>query len=326
MLGLVTTKSTDVESVDDLLLRIEEASKYIPVEQLTESFASTRRARMGLGAGSLNDVLSRSSVLVLDMEGLMNAQRKKQFVSELNEMGRRFWAGEAEICRQFWGQPRSNEEQSRWLRLQVFKEMYGSGLTGNPDGLIRAFLDELRDQVGVAETRDERHRVERSLRVLREEYNHFKLFADILENVTGEPVRQAALKDWQLDHDQKLQKVRQNIRESEGKLGELAIMFTEGGGSAFFYEARKLTGDSVSEQIARASETVYTDELEHGEHGAMDLENEIDSDEDWGKVRHLIVEICQQRLRMRYDMFGLPIDELRIQEISDGKIEPLLVS
>jgi len=29
---------------------------------------------------------------------------------------------------------------------------------------------------------------------------------------------------------------------------------------------------------------------------------------------------------MRYDMFGLPIDELRIQEISDGKIEPLLVS
>jgi 5-methyltetrahydropteroyltriglutamate--homocysteine methyltransferase len=37
VLGLVTTKSTDVESVDDLLSRIEEASKYIPVEQLALS-------------------------------------------------------------------------------------------------------------------------------------------------------------------------------------------------------------------------------------------------------------------------------------------------
>ena len=31
----------------------------------------------------------------------------------------------------------------------------------------------------------------------------------------------------------------------------------------------------------------------------------------------------QQRLRMRYEMFGLPIDEGRIAEITEGKIEPL---
>ena len=256
----------------------------------------------------------------------MDAQRKKQLADEINEMGSHFWAGEAEICRQFWGQTRSNEEQARWLRLQVFKEMYGSGLTGNPGGLIRAFLEDLRDQVGDAETRDERDEFERLLRVLREEYNHFKLFADILESVTGEPVRHAGLKDWQLEHDQKLQQVRQGIREREGGLGELAIMFTEGGGSAFFYEGRKLKGDPVSDQIAKASETVYVDELEHGEHGALDLAKEVDSEEDWKKVRGLIVDICQQRLRMRYDMFGLPINEPRIQEITDGKIEPLPVA
>ena len=256
----------------------------------------------------------------------MDAQRKKQLAGEINEMGRRFWAGEAEICRQFWGQKRSNEEQSHWLRLQVFKEMYGSGLTGNPDGLIRAFLDELRDQVGVAETHDERNAFERQLRVLREEYNHFKLFADILESVSGEPVRHAKLKDWQLEHDRKLQQVRQGIREREGGLGELAIMFTEGGGSAFFYEGRKLSGDHVSDQIASASEVVYTDELEHGEHGATDLEDHVDSEEDWARVRRLIVDICQQRLRMRYDMFGLPVDESRIREVTEGKIEPLPVS
>ncbi len=37
VLGLVTTKSTDVEKVDDLLVRIEEASRYIPMEQLALS-------------------------------------------------------------------------------------------------------------------------------------------------------------------------------------------------------------------------------------------------------------------------------------------------
>jgi hypothetical protein len=259
------------------------------------------------------------------MEDVMDAQRKKQLADEINEMGSHFWAGEAEICRQFWGQQRSHDQQAHWLRLQVFKEMYGSGLTGNPEGLIRAFLDELRDQVGVAETRDERSDFERSLRVLREEYNHFKLFADILENVTGEPVRHASLKGWQTEHDSKLQQIRQGIREREGDLGELAIMFTEGGGSAFFYEARKLSGDPVADQIASASETVYTDELEHGEHGALDLVDHVDSEEDWANVRQLIVDICQQRLRMRYDMFGLNVDESRIQEITEGKIEPLPV-
>lgn len=37
VLGLVTTKSTDVESVDTLLARIDEASRYIPTEQLALS-------------------------------------------------------------------------------------------------------------------------------------------------------------------------------------------------------------------------------------------------------------------------------------------------
>jgi hypothetical protein len=81
----------------------------------------------------------------------------------------------------------------------------------------------------------------------------------------------------------------------------------------------------VEDAIARACETVYLDELEHGEHGALDLERELDSEEDWAKARDLIVQICQQRLRMRYEMFGLPIDEGRIAEITAGKIEPLAV-
>ena len=45
----------------------------------------------------------------------MDAQRKTDLAAELNDMGRRFWAGEAEICRQFWGVSRTNEEQAHHL-------------------------------------------------------------------------------------------------------------------------------------------------------------------------------------------------------------------
>jgi hypothetical protein len=252
----------------------------------------------------------------------MDAQRKSELAASLNEMGRKFWAGEAEICRQFWGQPRTSEEQAHWLRLQ----MYGSGLVGNPGGLIRAFLEELHDQVGNAETKEQRHELERSLRVLREEYNHFKLFADALETATGQPVSNESMQGWQLDEDKKLQSIRQRIREQEGAFGELAIMFTEGGGSAFFLVGRDIKGDALADQIAQACEIVYTDEIEHGEHGALDLERELDSEGDWAKAREFIIEICQQRLRMRYGMFALPIDERRITEITEGNIEPLTLA
>jgi hypothetical protein len=255
----------------------------------------------------------------------MDATRKSQLAKDLNDLGLCFWAGEAEICRQFWGEQRSNEEQTHWLRLQVYKEMYGSGLVGNPGGIIRGFLEDLRERVGTAETSAQREDFERSLRVLREEYNHFKLFADVLESVSGEPIRHEQLKGWQIDADRELQQVRQSLRESAGDLAELAIAFTEGGGSAFFLVGQALTGDPVASQIAKACKTVYMDELEHGEHGALELEKEIDSEEDWVRVREMIVTICQQRLRMRYEMFGLPVDEARILEITEGKIEPLPV-
>jgi len=134
------------------------------------------------------------------------------------------------------------------------------------------------------------------------------------------------LKGWQLDEDKALQAVRQRIREQEGAFGELAIMFTEGGGSAFFLVGRDIKGDAISEEIARACNIVYTDELEHGEHGALDLEQELDSEEEWTKARELITEICQQRLRMRYGMFAIPVDETRIAEITAGEIEPLPVA
>ena len=52
MLGLVSTKTTEIESVDDLKRRIDEASRYLPLEQLAIS------PQCGFGSGSARITLS----------------------------------------------------------------------------------------------------------------------------------------------------------------------------------------------------------------------------------------------------------------------------
>ena len=255
----------------------------------------------------------------------MDEQRKRELAGEMNELAQRFWAGEAEICRQFWSEPRSTEEQARWLRLQVYKEMFGSGLAGHPDGIIRGLIERLAQTLPEAQTKAQRDEFERDIRVLREEFTHYRLFADILEDAVGEPVRLEKLRGWQLPEDAKLQQVRQSAREDMGSVGEAAIGFTEGGGASFFYEGRKLGGDPLSDRIAAACAIVFEDETEHGEHGASELGHSLDSEEEWAEAREIVVAICQQRLRMRYEMFGIPVDEARIAEVTEGRIAPLNV-
>ena len=255
----------------------------------------------------------------------MDDHRRRELAVEMQALAQRFWAGEAEICRRFWSVPRTTEEQARWLRLQVYKEMFGSGLAGHPDGIIRGFIDRLSATLPHAQTKEQRDEFERDIRVLGEEFNHYRLFADILEEASGEPVRLEHLRGWQLPEDAKLQQVRQSARERRGRVGEAAIGFTEGGGASFFYEGRRLSGDPLSDSIAAACAVVFGDETEHGEHGASEFANNLHTEEEWTEAREIVIAICQQRLRMRYEMFGLPIDESRIAEITDGQIEPLNV-
>ncbi len=253
----------------------------------------------------------------------MNEPRKQELAREMQQIAQRFWAGEAEICRAFWSVPRSPEEQARWLRLQVYKEMFGSGLAGHPGGIIRGLIDKLDRSLPLAQTREQRDEFERDIRVLREEFTHYRLFADILEDVLGEPVRLESLRAWQLPEDAKLQLVRQQAREQHGRVGEAAIGFTEGGGASFFYEGRKIGGDPLSDRVAAACAIVFGDESEHGEHGASEFAHNLETEQEWNEARAIVIAICKQRLRMRYEMFGLPIDEDRIDQIAQGLIEPL---
>ena len=93
-----------------------------------------------------------------------------------------------------------------------------------------------------------------------------------------------------------------------------------GGGASFFAEGRQIGGDPLSDAIAAACAVVFGDETEHGEHGASEFAHNLHTEEEWAEAREIVTAICQQRLRMRYEMFGLPIDEARITEITEGTI------
>ena len=64
MLGLVTTKRAELERKDDLKRRIEEAAKYVPLEQLCLSpqcgFSSTEEGN----ALTVNDQVAKLTLIV----------------------------------------------------------------------------------------------------------------------------------------------------------------------------------------------------------------------------------------------------------------------
>ena len=55
--------------------------------------------------------------------------------AEAARFDRAFWSGEAEACRAFFSVPRTPDEHARWLRMQTYKELYGSGLSGSAKGI-----------------------------------------------------------------------------------------------------------------------------------------------------------------------------------------------
>jgi hypothetical protein len=248
----------------------------------------------------------------------MDAQRTAELTAELNATAERFWAAEASIARAFFSRSRTADEHARWLRVQVFKEMYGSGLFPGSGGIIMEMIEGIRSRLDGVRTVADRAAFERDLRVLREEFTHYRLFADALEEITGEPMDRASIKGWQPAQDKRLAEVRRACRERDAHLGALAVGFTEGGGSSLFAEGRRATGGPADARAAQACEVVYQDELEHAEHGASGLVADLSTEAEWASVLGMLREVCEQRLRMRAEMFGLPLDETWVAGVAGG--------
>ena len=121
--------------------------------------------------------------------GVRMDQQEIQRESEgLAELGKRYWAGEAEIVSAFFERPHTKEEHLRWLRLQVYKEMYGSGLLANPGGIILGLVERLWEQHAKLESQVGREEFLHTSLVLHQEFSHYAMFADLLEELSGEKI------------------------------------------------------------------------------------------------------------------------------------------
>jgi hypothetical protein len=240
-------------------------------------------------------------------------------LDELVEVASPYWAGEYEVVRTFFSRPRTKEEHIRWLRAQAWKEFWGT-LDGSAGSIPWRSLQRLTELYANRADPKARHEFLHVAQEMYEEFHHYLVLNDILEELEGRPVPPEELAS--LPEDQKLTQLRARIARDEGELGAFVNKFSEGGGSSMYRAGMLISGGELEQKIAAAFSVIFSDEIDHMQKGAEGLRRVVKTPEEWDKVKWLTREVARQRVRMRNDMFGWPLSEERLREIDEGKIEP----
>jgi hypothetical protein len=154
----------------------------------------------------------------------MDNQREKELRNELTQYASRFWAGEAEVARMFFSEPRTGEEHLRWLRLQ-YKE-----LQPRPDGIIVRLVERLNADYPSLDQSVDRTDYLHTIQFLEGEFRHYVLFANVIDFITGGRATLNELKDFEYPEERKLRALRREFAKHHGDLARFASSFCEGGG------------------------------------------------------------------------------------------------
>jgi len=246
----------------------------------------------------------------------MNAPEPRKKGLDLLKFASRWWSGEAEVARTFFSRPHKPEEHLQWLRLQACKE-----LQPRAGGIIIRHAEKLVNDYRELEQGVDRWAYLRTIEFMLEEFRHYALFADLVDEITGGALTPEELAGYDLPEEQQLRAVRGDAMQQYGALARCASSFCEGGGASIFFEGARIGGDPLSEKIAAACRSVYDDEIDHARHGVEELVAVAKTDDDWAIARRLIETISRQRLLMRNEQFGHPLSEERVEEIAQGKID-----
>jgi hypothetical protein len=238
------------------------------------------------------------------------------------------WAGEAEVIRSYWDSPvRTRDTDRRWLLYQCRKEFWDS-FADVEKGLFLEPLDRLRAAFPKIDIEIDRHEVLGIARGFVEEFTHYCAFADVYDAIRADgtekinPHMLKALDD--LPENAELAKLRAAHRKDSGQLGLLACEITEGGYCALFSEGVKLQGrGGADDLIASACRLVLDDEFQHMLKGIVGVDEESLDAGDWKRLRKMTNDQMRVRIRMRNAQFSEPLGPGRIDEIFEGKIEPV---
>jgi hypothetical protein len=219
-----------------------------------------------------------------------------------------YWEAEGEIAKRFFGSAPSHDDQVFWLKAQIWKELHP--VDGYFNGIHKE-LTRLTTLFPQVDAGIDRHEFGYSLRQIVEEFNHYVLFADILEFLTGKPVGPA--ETVQLPAEKALGDARRRYVTGGNAVDSAAVLFTEGGGARLFREGAKIHGGELEHKIAHAMKVIYDDERDHFREAALQASAAIHSDADLERIVAAIVDVSRHRVEMRREMFRGAMTEHEIE-------------
>jgi len=242
-----------------------------------------------------------------------------------------YWAGEAAVFRTYWvWSKRSRESDRRWLALQCWKEIWGSGVARTREGLFLGAARDLVDAFPRIDVELPRREVLALVENLRSEFAHYCAFADAHDalGLPGEPrLAPRDLSGW--EEDQQLAELRFAHKQENPRLGARASRITEGGFGTLYASGMELaemrTGPHARANalIAAACRTVRADELAHMGAGFRDIDDEGFSESEWRALEAMTIAQARARIDMRNAQFGHPLAGGLLESARRGELPPL---
>lgn len=233
------------------------------------------------------------------------------YTDELINAALPYWEAESEIARRFFESKPSREDHIYWLRAQLWKEL--NPVDGYFNGIHKE-LSNLADTFPKVDSGVDRHHFAFLLQQMLEEFNHYVMFADILEFLTGRPIDVKA-DPVQLGEEKRLQELRRRYANSGSQIDKAAVLFTEGGGARLFREGANVRGGELEEMIAKSMKVIYDDEKDHFAEGAEESAALIRNAEDLERMKAAIVDVSRQRVAMRMEMFKNPLKQNELEAL-----------
>ena len=243
-----------------------------------------------------------------------------------------YWAGEAEVFRTYWTWgKRTRETDRRWLALQCWKEIWGSGVARTRDGLFLGVVRELAEIFPRIDVDLERREILAIVEGLRAEFAHYCAFADAHDALAlaSEPrLSPRDLVGW--EEDGLLAELRFAHKRHNARLGARASRMTEGGFCTLYASGMALSCAKsgpharANELIAAACRSVHADELAHMGAGFRGIDDQGFSAAEWRELGDKAIVQARCRIDMRNAQFGYPLAGVLLVAARDGRLPPLL--
>jgi hypothetical protein len=246
------------------------------------------------------------------------------YIKRLTQLASAYRAAEEAVVRAFFKKPRTRKDHVRWLKAQGFKEY----------SAIKPIIGALTALYPNVDRGVDRHDYAELTEKLADETKHARLVMDLLEKMTGGKITPRDL-TW-LPEDRKLARVRARYSKSFAKLlhgsGKVtsneikrkdeaveraAITLTEGGGGALYRVCSKLKKSGIEGKIAGVFHEILLDEVGHKDTGARALAELIGDEGSFRRAAKIIAEVSGQRLRMRNEQFGFPLNRNALAALED---------